>query len=83
MMVGKVTSFSFCSLKSLPVSKEQLSVDDHKLDLELVNEAADWLRMTLDLTIFGFDVVVSRCSYSFYDLNLPNLQSCQSLFFNH
>lgn len=55
----------FCSLKSLPVSKEQLNVDNHKLDLELVKDAADWLRRTLDLTIFGFDVVVSKCSYSY------------------
>ncbi|KAH6801669.1 hypothetical protein C2S51_033115 [Perilla frutescens var. frutescens] len=50
----------FDSLKSLPVAKEQLSVDDHKLDLELVKDAADWLRRILDLTIFGFDVVVQE-----------------------
>lgn len=50
----------FDSLKSLPVAKEQLNVDDHKLDLELVKDAADWLRRKLDLTIFGFDVVVQE-----------------------
>lgn len=50
------------SLKSLPVAKEGLSVNSHQIDLELVNEAAYWLRRTLDLTIFGFDVVVSAFS---------------------
>lgn len=65
-MVGEVTEpLTFCSLKSLPVSKEELRVDDHKLDLELVKDAAKWLRTRLDLTIFGFDVVVSICSHSF------------------
>ncbi|KAL1542487.1 inositol-1,3,4-trisphosphate 5/6-kinase [Salvia divinorum] len=52
----------FDSLKSLPVSKEQLNVDNHKLDLELVKDAADWLRRALDLTIFGFDVVIQEGS---------------------
>lgn len=46
------------SLKSLPVgSANQNPVDE--IDLELVTEAANWLRKKLDLTIFGFDVVVS------------------------
>lgn len=46
------------SLKSLPVgSANQNPVDE--IDLELVTEAAKWLRKKLDLTIFGFDVVVS------------------------
>ncbi|KAI3470445.1 hypothetical protein Pfo_027108 [Paulownia fortunei] len=47
-------------LKSLPVAKEQLSADNHQIDFELVNDAAVWLRRTLDLTIFGFDVVVQE-----------------------
>ncbi|KAK6144844.1 hypothetical protein DH2020_021664 [Rehmannia glutinosa] len=47
-------------LKSLPVAKEQLNADNHQIDLELVNDAAHWLRRTLDLTIFGFDVVVQE-----------------------
>ncbi|KAK6144827.1 hypothetical protein DH2020_021647 [Rehmannia glutinosa] len=50
----------FCSLKSLPVAKEQLNADNHQIDLELVNDAAHWLRRTLDLTLFGFDVVVQE-----------------------
>ncbi|XP_012834911.1 PREDICTED: inositol 1,3,4-trisphosphate 5/6-kinase 4 isoform X2 [Erythranthe guttata] len=50
----------FDSLKSLPVAKEGLSANSCQVDLELVNGAADWLRRTLDLTIFGFDVVVQE-----------------------
>ncbi|KAK4436026.1 Inositol 1,3,4-trisphosphate 5/6-kinase [Sesamum alatum] len=50
----------FDSLKSLPVDKTQPNGDEHQIDLELVNRAADWLRTTLDLTIFGFDVVVQE-----------------------
>ncbi|KAF2603256.1 hypothetical protein F2Q70_00024573 [Brassica cretica] len=31
-----------------------------EIDLELVTEAANWLRKKLDLTIFGFDVVIQE-----------------------
>ncbi|CAN7103298.1 unnamed protein product [Brassica rapa subsp. narinosa] len=49
----------FDSLKSLPIgSANQNPVDE--IDLELVTEAANWLRRKLDLTIFGFDVVVQE-----------------------
>nr|VDD04658.1 unnamed protein product [Brassica oleracea] len=49
----------FDSLKSLPVgSANQNPVDE--IDLELVTEAANWLRKKLDLTIFGFDVVIQE-----------------------
>ncbi|GER53705.1 inositol-tetrakisphosphate 1-kinase [Striga asiatica] len=50
----------FDSLKSLPVATEQLSASNHQLDLDLVNDAANWLRRTLDLTIFGFDAVIQE-----------------------
>ncbi|PIN00374.1 Inositol-1,3,4-trisphosphate 5/6-kinase [Handroanthus impetiginosus] len=50
----------FDSLKSLPVAKEQVIADNHQIDLELVNRATEWLRRKLDLTIFGFDVVVQE-----------------------
>ncbi|KAL6504052.1 Inositol 1,3,4-trisphosphate 5/6-kinase 4 [Orobanche gracilis] len=50
----------FDSLKSLPVDTEQLDTCNHRIDLELVNDAAHWLRKKLDLTIFGFDVVVQE-----------------------
>lgn len=33
------------------------------LNLDLVTDAAKWLSERLDLTIFGFDVVVSYCLY--------------------
>lgn len=57
------------SLKSLPVATDdQLSVgrpkDGKELDADLVNRAANWLKIKLDLTIFGFDLVVSNHSLS-------------------
>lgn len=47
------------SLKSLPIdgSKDKEQPD---LDIGLVTDAATYLRTVLDLTIFGFDVVVSQ-----------------------
>lgn len=56
---------SLCSLKSLPTAKEDQHYGDGNcskascVDLDLVTDAANWLRGVLDLTIFGFDVVVS------------------------
>ncbi|XP_052173151.1 inositol 1,3,4-trisphosphate 5/6-kinase 4 isoform X2 [Diospyros lotus] len=53
----------FDSLKSLPDAKEN---EDHQktshlqLDLALATDAACWLRKRLDLTIFGFDVVIQE-----------------------
>lgn len=53
----------FRSLKSLPVDKDNQQKsqdeDNKRIDHELVTDAANWLRRVLDLTIFGFDVVVS------------------------
>ena len=69
---------SLCSLKSLPTAKEDQHYGDGNfseatnscVDLDLVTDAANWLRGVLDLTIFGFDVVVSAKSsfleYIFY-----------------
>ncbi|CAN1167683.1 Inositol 1,3,4-trisphosphate 5/6-kinase 4 [Linum perenne] len=55
----------FDSLKSLPVSSEDGDScrrnTDH-FDIELVTEAAYWLTRKLDLTVFGFDVVVEEGS---------------------
>lgn len=58
---------SLCSLKSLPTASEDQHCGgsecskaiNHSIDLELVTNAANGLMRTLDLTIFGFDVVVS------------------------
>ncbi|KAL7176681.1 hypothetical protein ACSBR2_030098 [Camellia fascicularis] len=51
----------FDSLKSLPTAKEkQLMADHQQINLELVTDAACWLRRMLDLTIFGFDVVIQE-----------------------
>ena len=56
-----------CNLKSLPTAKEDQNYGDGNcskatnscVDLDLVTDEANWLRGVLDLTIFGFDVVVS------------------------
>ncbi|PWA94791.1 inositol 1,3,4-trisphosphate 5/6-kinase 4 [Artemisia annua] len=59
----------FDSLKSLPIdgSKKPSEIGDQStklkeehLDIGLVTDAANHLRRVLDLTIFGFDVVVSH-----------------------
>lgn len=56
---NKLKPLLFDSLKSLPAAdKNQLG--DEALDLELVKTAADYLRRKLQLTIFGFDVVIEE-----------------------
>lgn len=52
----------FDSLKSLPTATENDFGDEAqiKFDFELVKRAAKWLQKKLDLTIFGFDVVVQE-----------------------
>ncbi|XP_019100617.1 PREDICTED: inositol 1,3,4-trisphosphate 5/6-kinase 4 isoform X2 [Camelina sativa] len=66
----------FDSLKSLPVgSTNQTPLNE--IDLELVTEAATWLRKKLDLTIFGFDVVIQEGTgdHVIVDLNyLPSFK---------
>ncbi|XP_010277819.1 PREDICTED: inositol 1,3,4-trisphosphate 5/6-kinase 4 isoform X2 [Nelumbo nucifera] len=73
----------FDSLKSLPTAKKDLSgetiqsKDDSPLDIELVKDAANWLKRTLDLTIFGFDVVIQEGSrdHVIVDINyLPSFK---------
>lgn len=49
----------FHSLKSLPTAQDGQKVSGEHVDVGLVTDAAAWLRKMLDLTIFGFDVVVS------------------------
>ena len=53
------------SLKSLPTGKEKQDLKDQSIDIKLVTDAASRLRRVLDLTIFGFDVVVSGSVHSF------------------
>ncbi|KAL1808961.1 hypothetical protein ACET3Z_025951 [Daucus carota] len=56
----------FDSLKSLPTTQNEQQSGDasyqeaekHQMDLDLVTVAAKWLSEMLNLTIFGFDVVV-------------------------
>ncbi|GAV67153.1 Ins134_P3_kin domain-containing protein [Cephalotus follicularis] len=58
----------FDSLKSLPTGNQHsgdgisFKANDKSVDLGLVTEAANWLRKMLDLTIFGFDVVIQEGS---------------------
>lgn len=49
----------FDSLKSLPTA-DKIQFGDEAVDLGLVKNAAHWLRRKLDLTIFGFDVVIQE-----------------------
>ncbi|XP_071938949.1 inositol 1,3,4-trisphosphate 5/6-kinase 4-like isoform X2 [Coffea arabica] len=74
----------FDSLKSLPIDKKNQQVEDgvssagiQQLDLELVTDAANWLRSVLNLTIFGFDVVIQEATgdHVIVDLNyLPSFK---------
>lgn len=74
----------FDSLKSLPIDKKDQQVEDgvnnggvQQLDLELVTDAANWLRNVLNLTIFGFDVVIQEATgdHVIIDLNyLPSFK---------
>ncbi|KDP29550.1 hypothetical protein JCGZ_19263 [Jatropha curcas] len=56
----------FDSLKSLPTgtegsgSKDFFTPNSHYFDVGLVTDAANWLARKLDLTIFGFDVVIQE-----------------------
>lgn len=52
----------FDSLKSLPTDagNQSSGKETQNIDLELVRDAANWLSRTLDLTIFGFDVVIQE-----------------------
>ncbi|XP_035839538.1 inositol 1,3,4-trisphosphate 5/6-kinase 4 isoform X6 [Helianthus annuus] len=49
----------FDSLKSLPIDGSKMK-EQPDLDIELVTGAATYLRRVLDLTIFGFDVVIQE-----------------------
>lgn len=75
----------FDSLKSLPTGGEEQYHGDsncskatnHSIDLELVTDAANWLKRMLDLTIFGFDVVIqeSTGNHVIVDVNyLPSFK---------
>ncbi|KAJ3681410.1 hypothetical protein LUZ60_015899 [Juncus effusus] len=76
-----ISPITFNSLKNLPVETEDPSEssnnDKQVLDVDLVKDAADWLKKRLNLTIFGFDVVIQEKSgdYVIVDLNyLPSFK---------
>ncbi|XP_043695022.1 inositol-tetrakisphosphate 1-kinase 6 isoform X1 [Telopea speciosissima] len=78
---------TFDSLKSLPTAKEDKQCRDevtsktnkHALDLGLVTDAANWLKRTLDLTIFGFDVVIQEGSGDHVIVDVNYLPSFKEL----
>lgn len=63
---NEVRPLLFDSLKSLPTSTghstgaDSIKTNVNSFDLELVTDAANWLARKLDLTIFGFDVVIQE-----------------------
>lgn len=66
----------FDSLKSLPTDTGNQN-SANEVNLGLVKDAADWLRKKLDLTIFGFDVVIQEGTgeHVIVDLNyLPSFK---------
>ncbi|XP_010524199.1 PREDICTED: inositol 1,3,4-trisphosphate 5/6-kinase 4 [Tarenaya hassleriana] len=66
----------FDSLKSLPTGTA-IQNSASEIDLGLVTDAANWLRRKLDLTIFGFDVVIQEGTgdHVIVDLNyLPSFK---------
>ncbi|KAL3506964.1 hypothetical protein ACH5RR_032346 [Cinchona calisaya] len=81
---GDLKPILFDSLKSLPIDKKNQQLEDgvnnagnHQIDLELVTDAANWLRNVLNLTIFGFDVVIQEATgdHVVVDLNyLPSFK---------
>ncbi|XP_022154577.1 inositol 1,3,4-trisphosphate 5/6-kinase 4 isoform X3 [Momordica charantia] len=57
----KLGPLVFDSLKSLPIADGSQQLEgkkDKDINLELIQNSANWLRRVLDLSIFGFDVVV-------------------------
>ncbi|XP_028767230.1 inositol 1,3,4-trisphosphate 5/6-kinase 4 [Neltuma alba] len=73
----------FDSLKSLPTADNihNSAVSDHptgtneSIDLKLVTDAANWLRKRLQLTIFGFDVVIQEGTHDHVIVDVNYLPS--------
>lgn len=87
------------SLKSLPIANESQQhlegkSSDNKnkdINIELVQNSANWLRRVLGLSIFGFDVVVSNSSsaasslslFCFFNIVFPFYLMGEGLFMFH
>ncbi|KAI4298572.1 hypothetical protein L6164_032115 [Bauhinia variegata] len=69
----------FDSLKSLPTADDiqhsNSSTSDESIDLKLVTDAANWLRRRLNLTIFGFDVVIQEGTHDHVIVDVNYLPS--------
>ncbi|EEF33297.1 inositol 1,3,4-trisphosphate 5/6-kinase 4 [Ricinus communis] len=64
----------FDSLKSLPTGSEDSCTESH-FDIGLVTDAANWLARKLDLTIFGFDVVIQEDTHDHVIVDVNYLPS--------
>ncbi|CAJ2640804.1 unnamed protein product [Trifolium pratense] len=68
----------FDSLKSLPTA-ESVIVDsgasNKSIDIKLVTDAANWLRRRLNLTVFGFDVVIQEGTHDHVIVDVNYLPS--------
>jgi hypothetical protein len=68
----------FDSLKSLPTA-ESIIVDsgasNESIDIKLVTDAANWLRRRLNLTVFGFDVVIQEGTHDHVIVDVNYLPS--------
>ncbi|MED6138440.1 Inositol 1,3,4-trisphosphate 5/6-kinase 4 [Stylosanthes scabra] len=56
---NELKPLEFDSLKSLPTGDFNV-MSRESIDIKLVTDAANWLRRRLQLTIFGFDVVIQE-----------------------
>ncbi|XP_050203698.1 inositol 1,3,4-trisphosphate 5/6-kinase 4 [Mercurialis annua] len=65
----------FDSLKSLPTSTENSLSATHQFDFALVTDAAKWLARKLDLTVFGFDIVVEEHTHDHVIVDVNYLPS--------
>ncbi|KAL5164198.1 Inositol 1,3,4-trisphosphate 5/6-kinase 4 [Glycine soja] len=63
----------FDSLKSMPTADSITS--NEPIDLKLVTDAANWLRRRLQLTIFGFDVVIQEGTHDHVIVDVNYLPS--------
>ncbi|KAF7811086.1 inositol 1,3,4-trisphosphate 5/6-kinase 4 [Senna tora] len=80
---GDLKPLEFDSLKSLPTGNNvqhsgvsnSSSTTNESIDLKLVTDAASWLRRRLQLTIFGFDVVIQEQTHDHVIVDINYLPS--------
>ncbi|KAK2387843.1 Inositol 1,3,4-trisphosphate 5/6-kinase family protein [Trifolium repens] len=68
----------FDSLKSLPTAESTIvdsGASNESIDIKLVTDAANWLRRRLNLTVFGFDVVIQEGTHDHVIVDVNYLPS--------